>query len=164
MQCAWFSPTKDTVAGEPVAAKVALPSARHVYDLRERKYLGSVTEIATRLRWGRANFFMALPYEIKGVELGLSSDRPAPGQVLSAQVRLQIPPQCAERHAVCVEITDPQGQQALWGRQVVVLSGGAGQVQVPIAHNAAPGKWTLRATELFSGKSAEAAWTVLTAP
>jgi len=164
MKCAWFSPDKDTSAGEPVPAKVTLPEARHVYDLRAQKYLGNVTEINTALRWGRANFFMALPYEIKGVEVALSSAEPKPGQVITADIRLQIPAQAKERHAVWVEITDPQGQDALWGRQVVILNNGAAQVQVPVAYNDAPGKWTLRATELFSNKSAEASWSIAGAP
>ena len=103
---------------------------------------------------------MALPYEIKGVDLKLSSDQPAPGQALTADIRLQIPEQSKERHAVYVEIMDPQGANLLWGRMVVITNGGAGQVQIPVAYNDAPGKWTLRATELFSNKSAEATWNV----
>jgi hypothetical protein len=160
MQCAWFSPTSDTEAGEPVAAQVTLPAARHVYDLRAQKYLGRVTQIHTRLRWGRANFFLALPYKIEGIEVRLSSRTPAPGQALSAAVRLGVPPGGQERHAVYVEAIDPQGQPAEWASQVVVLSGGSGQVRLPIAYNDAPGQWRLRVTELFSNQSAEATWAV----
>jgi len=160
MECAWFSPQTGTVAGEPVAAQVTLPAARHVYDLRARKYLGQVRQVSTRLRWGRANFFLALPYPMKGIELSLSPSTPRPGQLLTATIRLKIPPQAKERHAVFVEAIDPQGQLTAWGQQVVVLKGGSGRVRVPVAYNDPPGRWRLRATELFSHQAAEATWTV----
>lgn len=160
MECAWFSPETGTIAGEPVAAKVTLRSPRHVYDLRAQKYLGKVTQFPTRLRWGRANFFLALPYRIEGVELHLSPSWPRPGQILKATIRLKIPPSARERHAVFVEVIDPQGRPAAWGQQVVVLKGGSGQVQLPVAYNDPPGQWRLRATELFSQQAAEASWTV----
>jgi len=61
---------------------------------------------------------------------------------------------------VWVEVIDPGGRKPLWGQQVVLLADGSGQVQVPVAYNDMPGKWRLRATELFSGKSDEASWVV----
>ncbi|MGO8752658.1 MAG: beta-galactosidase trimerization domain-containing protein [Thermoguttaceae bacterium] len=160
MQCEWFSPKSGTVAGEPVAAKIVFPAARHVYDLRAGKYLGSVTRVDARLRWGRASFFLAIPYEIKVPQIGLSEAAPAPGRTIAASVRLDVPADVPERHAVWVEITDPQGQQPLWGQQVLVLNHGSGQVQIPVAYNDLPGLWRIRVTELFSQQSAEAAWTV----
>lgn len=159
MQCEWFSPKTGTEAGPPVAAMVTFPFPQHVYDLRAGKYLGKVTQIHTQLRWGRANFFLAIPYQIKGVNLTLSA-APRAGQTLTATIRLRIPPNVRERHAVFVEVTDPKGHEAEGSRQVIILNGGSGQVQIPVAYNAMAGKWRLRATELFSGKSAEAMWAV----
>ncbi|MBI3921993.1 MAG: beta-galactosidase trimerization domain-containing protein [Armatimonadetes bacterium] len=160
MQCAWFSPTAGTEAGEPVAAKVTLPSARHVYDLRTRKYLGKVTEVNPRLRWGRASFFLALPYRIGGVDVKLSSKTPKPGQILTADLHLRIPSPSRERHAVYVEVLDPRGQPAEWSGKALVLHGATGRVQVPIAYNDSRGTWRLRATELFSNQTGEATWSV----
>ncbi len=160
MQCAWFSPRGGTVAGAPVPAKITLPAAQHVYDLRAHKYLGEVARVDTALRWGRASFFLALPYPIKGTRVELSSAAPAAGEVLTASVRLDIPATATEKHAVWVEVTDPRGQHPLWGRQVLMLAGGAGEVQLPVAFNDLPGQWKIKATELFSGQAAEATWTV----
>ncbi len=160
MQGAWFSPKSGTTAGAPVAVKLTLPSPRHVYDLRAHKYLGNVATVDTKLRWGRANFFLALPYQIKGVDLSLTPSAPAPGTVVTASIRLRVPANVAEKHAVWVEVIDPDGQRPLWGRQVVMLEHGAGKVQFPVAFNEKPGQWKIEATELFSNQSAEAAWTV----
>jgi len=160
MQCAWFSPKAGTLAGASMPAKITLTSPRYVYDLRAGKCLGKVTSIGTKLRWGRASFFLALPYEIKGVSLKLSSETPGPGQAVTASLRLRAPAKAGEKHAVWVEVTDPKGQQPFWGQRVAMLDGGSGQVQFPVAYNDVPGKWQVKATELFSGQSAEAAWTV----
>jgi len=160
MQCEWFAPKAGTSAGEPVAARIRLPAPRHVYDLRAGNHLGNVTEIEARLRWGRANFYLITACEIKTPQVGLSSTTPAPGQTITASIRLDVPAGVLERHAVWVEITDPQGQRPLWGQQVVVLERGAGQVQIPIAYNDLPGKWRIRATELFSNRSADASWDI----
>jgi hypothetical protein len=79
---------------------------------------------------------------------------------VTASIRLRVPANAAEKHAVWVEVIAPDRQRPLWGRQVVVLDHGAGKVQVPVACNETPGQWKIGATELFSNQSAEAAWTV----
>lgn len=160
MKCEWFNPKSGTAAGQPVAATVTLAAPRHVYDLRGRKYLGQVSQIDTRLTWGRANFYLVIGYEIPKPEVSVSNPTPAAGQTLTASIRMNLPAGAAERHAVWVEILDPQNQRPLWGRQVVLLEHGAGQVQIPIAYNDLPGTWRVKVTELFSNQSAEAGWTI----
>jgi len=156
----WFAPKSGTLAGEPEAARVTLPRDAHVYDLRAGKYLGSTDHMNTKLRWGRASFFMALPYKIPALEVAATPRNPEPDDLVTASINLRLPRRADEKFAVWTEVVDPDGNRPLWGQQVVMLDGGAGQVQVRVAHNDAPGRWRLIATELFSGQSAEAAWTV----
>jgi beta-galactosidase len=160
MQCVWFNPKSGTIAGPPVAARITLPSPRHVYDLRAGKYLGRITTLDTRLRWGRANFFLALPYQINGLRLSLSPSAPSPGAKLTASLRLGVPRDVSEKYAVWLEITDPDGHRPLWGQKLAILSKGTGEAAFPVAYNDPPGKWRLRATELFSKASAESTWTL----
>jgi hypothetical protein len=160
MQCAWFSPTAGTVAGVPQAARVILPEPRYVYDLRRGKYLGRTAEIETSLRWGRANFFLALPERIGEVDLQLSSLEPAPGTVLRAEITVAGVGQSGARQAVYAEVLDPDGHPAEWGNRTLVLENGHGSLSLPVACNAEPGRWRLRVTELFSQESGEAAWRV----
>jgi hypothetical protein len=160
MRCPWFNPKSGMTAGEPVAAKIVLPAARHVYDLRAGRYLGSVARIDARLRWGRANFYLLAPREIAAPQIRLSTATPTPGQTIAATVTSGTLAGDVQRYALWMEITDPQGQRPLWGQQVLVLRRGAGQVQLPVAYNDLPGRWRIRATELFSGRWAEAAWQI----
>ena len=160
MRNAWFAPKGGTTAGAPVAARLALPSPAHVYDLRAHAYLGQVSRVETELRWGRANFFAVMPYKIGPLQVSLSTTTPKPGQPLTANLVVDVPAQSKEKQAVHVEVIDPTGNKPLWGRQPVLLPGGRGKVEFLPAFNDQPGTWTVRATELFSGQSAQATWTV----
>jgi len=160
MRNAWFSPTGDTIAGPAVPVRMALPKALHVYDLRAQKYLGKVDKLDTKLRWGRASFFMALPYKIGATDVTLAPATPKAGQPLTATIKVGVPAGAKEKLAVYVEVIDPAGNKPLWGRQPLVVENGKATYQVPVAFNDQPGKWTVRATELFSREAAEASWTV----
>jgi hypothetical protein len=160
MQCDWFSPTAGTLAGAPQPARITLPTPRYVYDLRQGKYLGHTAEIETSLRWGRANFFLAVPERLGAVEVQLSSPQPSPGALLQAQVTLAGAGQGGARQAVYAEVIDPDGNPAAWGGRTLILENGHGRMSVPVAYNAEPGRWRLRVTELFSHASTEATWRV----
>lgn len=160
MKNAWFAPKGGVVAGAPVPAHMTLTAPAHVYDLRAHKYLGKVSSLDTKLRWGRANFFAAMPYKIGPTQISLSTATPKSGQPFTATIAVDVPAKSAERQAVYVEVIDPAGDKPFWGRQPVLLQGGKGSVQLLPAFNDQPGKWTVRATELFSGQSAQASWTV----
>jgi hypothetical protein len=160
MENAWFSPKSGTVAGEPVPTRIELPAPLHVYDLRARRHLGKVSRIDTKLLWGRASFFLAVPYAIPEPKVALSTSDPKPGEPVTASISLALPAGAKEQFATWVEVTDPHGNRPLWGRQVVLLNGGKGQAQFPTAYNAAPGKWKVEVTELFGNQSAEAGWSV----
>jgi len=160
MRCAWFNPTSGTLAGEPVQARITAPAGMHIYDLRAGKYLGEVAEIPATLRWGRANFYALVPYRLQGLKVSVSSQRPQPGAMITATVQLDVPATSRAKHAVWLQVVDPAGNEPLWGQRVVLLERGTGQARFTVAHNDAPGAWKVRATELFSGQTAEASWTV----
>jgi hypothetical protein len=160
MEAEWFTPTRGTAAGEPQPVRVSFAEPMHVYDLRAHRYLGMRKNLRTSLRWGRASFYLALPYPIGKLGVSLADAAPAPGKAVSADLSLRLPAGSPETFAAWVQVFDPAGNEQVWGRQVVMLTGGKGQVQVARAFNDAPGTWRLRATELFSNQSTEATWTV----
>ncbi len=160
MQCKWFNPQSGTVAGEPVQASIDLPRDCHVYDLRAGKYLGKTNHVDATLRWGRANFYAALPYRLEGPQLAFSSTTPEAGTELKATVSLEAPRSSRAKHAVWVEVVAPDASAPFWGQRVLLLENGTGEVVLPIAYNDATGRWRVRATELFSGQTAEATYTI----
>ena len=160
MESKWFGPTTGTIGGAPVAARIELPAARHVYDLRAGRYLGSVSRIDTRLNWGRASFYCALPYEIPAPTVAVSEETPEPGEAVTVTLRLPVPRGSTAKHALWVEVTDPEGGKSFWGQRVLLLEDRPVRVRFPVAHNDVPGRWLVTATELFSGRSGQAGWTV----
>lgn len=159
MRNAWFNPTSGTIAGEPVAAVLTVPAGYHVYDLRAGRYAGEVEHLEASLRWGRANFYALLPYRLQGLSVALSSATPEPGP-LTVTVGLDVPASSRAKQAVFLQVIDPAGAEPQWGRRVMLLERGTGETTFTVAHNDLPGQWRVRATELFSGESAEAAWTI----
>ena len=139
-------------------AKVVLPEARYVYDLRRHKALGRVRELRTDVAVAQANFFLVTPYPLGKQVLTLSTPTPARGSTLGVTVSLGLPADAKASHAIAIEVTEPGGEMPLWGRQTVILPGGRGSVQIPIAHNDAPGTWRVRVRELFTGLTSEASW------
>jgi len=160
MQNAWFSPKSGTVGGAPVPAQIMLRTPKHVYELRSHKYLGRTDRVGTDLQWGRAAFYLALPYEIGKLDVSVSPSPPQPGEAITAAISLGVPQGANEKFAVWVQATDPSGAEVLWARQVVLLQEGEGTVQLPIAHNDAAGTWRVKVTELFSNQSAEGQWVI----
>lgn len=158
MRNAWFGPTSGTIAGPPVPARITFPRPYVVYDLRSGKCLGRVSALDTKLRWGRASFFLALPYQPKTLTVALGGATPQAGKPVTATIKLDVPAQAKGKHAVYVQVFAPAGDSPLWGRQVVLLKNGQATVQFPVAYNDQPGQWKIKATELFSKLTAEASW------
>jgi len=160
MDVKFFGEDATAQPGARRQAKIVLPESRYVYDLRRGKSLGRVHQVRTALLVGRANFFAALPVPLAGVKLRAASATPERGERLDVEISLNLPVPTRATHVVHVEVIDPNGKTAPWGQQVVLLPHGKGQVSVPIAWNDAPGRWRLRATELFSRRTGEVSWTV----
>ena len=158
MRCAWFNPKGGTLAEAPKPASIMLPERMVVYDLRAGKSLGRVSHFTTTLRQGRASFFLIQPYSIRDVDVDVTTGQP--GGLMTAAVTAAVPRDAAARQAVLVEVVDPEGRKPAWGRRVLILENGRGEARFPIAYNAQPGKWTVTAKELFSGKQDRDSWRV----
>ncbi len=158
MRCAWFNPKGGTLAEPPREARITLPEKMVVYDLRSGKNLGRVQDFTTTIRQGRASFFLIQPYPIRGVDVEVTPG--LPGGTTTARISASVPKDAAARQAVLVEVTDPHGAKPAWGRRVLILENGRGEVSYPVAFNAQPGQWTVTAKELFSGKQDRDSWRV----
>ena len=153
---------EDGLARDAAGRKVTvtLPEKLHVWSLRDGKGLGRETRFDTTVAEGRANFFAAAPYRIGGVKLRADSATPQPGTMLNVNVAVDVPKDAKATHVVQVEVIDPAGAVADWGKQVVLLPAGKGAVSLPMAWDEQPGTWRLRARELWTGKTDECSWKV----
>jgi hypothetical protein len=131
--------------------------ARHVYNIKTRESLGSVSEFPVSLIKARANFFAFLPEAAQPPAIDFGSADSAPGTVLSPTITL---PGSSGPRALKLHHTGPNDHQATWLVDHVVIEGGQGKVTVPFALNDAKGQWTLRAEDILTGTSTTATVTL----
>ncbi|MCX7597940.1 MAG: beta-galactosidase [Armatimonadetes bacterium] len=144
-------------AGPRETAVLALPAARHVYDLRANKYWSKAAKVAVEIIPARATFLALSPTQLGGPKVSLSKPAAAPGEVLVATVAA---PGAGGQVAVKLALTKPDGTRANWLPQYVISGPKGVKVSVPVAYNDPEGRWLLTATELFSAKESQVGFVV----
>ncbi len=144
-------------AGEDGPATTILPRPRHVYDLRNDRYLGETDQIAGELRVGFANLYALSDEAIGEVVLDLRGPV-APGQTLEGVVRVRGRGQGLL--PVKLRVFRPDGTEQAWPRRELIVQDGVADVEIPIAYNAQSGTWRVTAREVLSSQTAEAEFTV----
>lgn len=141
---------------------VRFPRTFTVCDINEGTSLGRTAEIQARIRSGYARFYALLPAEEPAASCVLSSSvvhRPeAFTLTIGPETTGSIPPGL---RAYYLQLFDPGGTEARWARQVILADETGKGVPLNAACNDAPGRWTIVATALLGGKSAQTHYEVL---
>lgn len=154
----WRTGRTDLVAlsresGRREEVALALPEARHVYDLRRRRYLGPGTAASAEVIPCRATFFALTPERAAAPEVRL----PAPAAERGRVVRLALAvPGADGTRAVLVRVWRPDGSEAEPFRQVAMVGPEGAEVPLPFAYNDPEGAWRVTAAELFTGETVAA--------
>ena len=137
------------------ARRVTLPfpTARHVYDLREKEYLGSSGRLHATLEAGQPKMYAVLPYQVEDL-LVTGPNRVRRGELVRVQLKVQATSDSVGSHAARVEVTFPNGRQPEYLAQTIDLPRGQGSFPFVPALNAPAGDWKVRITEAISGKQA----------
>jgi beta-galactosidase len=139
-------------SGTREPATVVLPEAKHVYDLRNRDYLGHVTRFETEIIPFRASFFALCDAQTPAPSIVAQPAGVARGQVANVSISV---PGATGLHAF--RLTAKAGSADLdWLDQVVIAGAQPVQIQVPVAFNDPTGEYQISALELFSNQSFEA--------
>jgi len=145
------------VGGVGKTIAVTLPEARHIYNLRERKYLGQKRTFTAAVRPARATFCVLTGRQVPTAAITLNPSSASPGQVVSAALRV---PGAEGKHALRIRATTPDGNPAEWLDQVVIVGRESEAIAIPIAFNDPLGKWTISAIDLYSNEAVTATLTV----
>lgn len=140
----------------PQDLTIQLPEERHVYDLRDRKYLGQTREFSAAIGPARATFFALLPWKAEEFAASLDKSKAKAGEVVELKLSLANAVGKPGMTSAYVLGSDGTGRELPYLRDVVLLKNGEGAFRFPIPFNQQPGKLTLRATELISGETVEA--------
>jgi hypothetical protein len=136
--------------GDAEKTTIMLPERRHVYDLRQRQYLGAVSEFETTILPRRATFFALTPAAVPAMDVTLPSRTATRGQVLQLSLKA---PKADGLRAALVQVSRPDGSDVEALRRVVLVDRAGATCWLPIACNDPAGKWTVRAVELFSNEA-----------
>ena len=143
--------------GPTETARIELPAARFVYDLRTKKALGQTASFETRIVAGRPSWYALLLREAADVALGIKPKPAAAGTVPVAHLSAR--PGEGLR-ALRLQATRPDGTAADWLDQVVLVGELGADVPLPIAFNDPVGRWRVTATDLYTGRASEATFEV----
>ena len=143
----------DVKAGAP-DVRMGLASPLHVYDLLEQKDLGETNSVAFRAEPGKGRLFALYPYRIQKLTLGLAPGYRR-GGTLQYQMELTVSDGEPGTHIVHLQVTDPDRKEAGFYTCNIPLVKGAHVGLLPLALNMKPGSWTIRATEVASGITAD---------
>ena len=143
--------------GEEQRGSVQMPGAFHAYDLRTKKRLTPARSIPISILPNRPTWVALAPSPLPPVRLRLSADRGARGDTLTLTATA---PGAAGLHAVYVEVSTPSGDKAEWLGGELMVDGRGTPCALPIAFTDPLGKWTVTATDLYTGKTTTATYTV----
>jgi len=144
-------------AGMAESASLNFEQPLYVYDIKKRKDLGRQQTVSLSITPYRAMFYAISPQPLKPVQLNVAVSKVAPGSVQQAVVKSALP---EGSQAVKVWVTMPDGKPADWADTVVVTGGQGATVDVPVAYNDPKGAWTVHATELYTGVTTTATFSV----
>jgi len=142
--------------GTAETAELRLPRPLYVYDLKARKYLGKQQAVSLEITPFRAQFYVLAPQPPRPVTL-----KAVPSLTTGGVQQVTMTSSLAEgQQAVKVQVKLPDGSVADWVCPTVVTDKRGVVVDVPVAHNDPKGRWTVSATDLYTGATATARFMV----
>ena len=141
-----------------VPVTVHLPQPMYVYEMRTgRRSEGPTNKFETGVRAYWPSLLVISERKLNAPVLT------APGNVAKRGRLFQLTatiPDAQGMHSLKLRALTPDGKNAPWFPQSVVVEDGTAKIDLPIAYNEQPGKWTLTATDLYTGKSAVSSFVV----
>jgi len=132
--------------GQRQQVTVSRPEEMHVYDLRDRVYVGKTGRWMNQIIPSRARFFALLPERCPApkVEYPESAAR---GERLRLRISV---PGARGWHALKLEARTPDGVALEWWERTVLVRDKPEEVTLPVAYNDPTGMWTITLTDTFS--------------
>ncbi|MFO7947152.1 MAG: beta-galactosidase [Armatimonadota bacterium] len=138
---------------------VTMPRAGHLYDLRAGEYLGHTDTDETLMAPGYCRMYSLLPYKVTDVQVTPRATTEEPGGMVAYRVKVMTEGGQPGLHVFRVAVTGPDGQMEHYGTQITTPDG-SGDAGFRLALNDTPGTWTITATDVATGTTGSATFTV----
>ncbi len=133
---------------KPQVRTVNLDGSYHIYDLLERKYLGSGDKFDYEFGPTTQSAFVLIPYKVEKPTAKLQQQ----GSQLTADITANAQTNSWADHHYYVELIQPDGKANPAYTEVVFGKANQAQYQCTLPQNAAKGEWQLRVTEILTGE------------
>ena len=131
---------------------VNLPQSKNLYNLRENKHMGHARRFEVAVEPARPALLLTAKEPLPAPEIDMHTEHVSRGGIARASVSV---PGANGAHAVKLRLRMPDGGQASWFSQSVLTNSKKRDVEFPIAFNARPGTWTVKAIDLYTGQTDE---------
>jgi len=140
--------------GDGLDCKLKFDTTGHIYDIREKKYLGYGNEMKANIYPCEAKVYAVMPYRLKDVTLKISGEVDR-GAELTMKVSVKPEGKFSgkPRSNINFEFYNPDGEEIEYYNRNLMLDGVQGQVSIKFALNDQPGTWRIKATDTVSGLS-----------
>ena len=134
-------------AGTPQQARVQMPGAWHVYNLRTRQHTAPARSITVAVPPNRATFLVMTPKPVPKVTLRLSAVAVQRGGVLRLTAAV---PGADGLHAVRLRVQTPDRTPAPWLDRELMVDVKGTPCDLPVALNDPRGTWRVEATDVYT--------------
>lgn len=139
--------------------KITFPRQTHLYDIREKSYLGKISETQTQIAPGCAKIYALLPYQVKDIEIN-ATDNIKAGQKFDYQFQLTATADKLANHVVRIEIYNPKGKLIKHYSRNELTKAGFFKGSFKSALNDSAGTWKLKAIDIISKISSEKTFSI----
>ncbi|OGV52756.1 MAG: hypothetical protein A2017_15065 [Lentisphaerae bacterium GWF2_44_16] len=138
-------------------ATVIFPEASHIYDMREKKYLGFTDKVEVEMTPSQAKVLAMLPKQIESIDLKLSKAEKLKGGD-NVNYEFFITPSLSS--VARLEVTNPDGMKIPYYAKNILFDGKYSGI-IPLSFNEKAGEYTIQIEEVVSGKTATGKFTVI---
>jgi len=129
--------------------KVYLLRKNHIYNVRERKYLGYTDKFQTEIEPGVAQFYSLLPYKVEGIEIDLPESL-SQGDELKYSINLKATEE-PETHIFHISIINLQGKELSYYADNLISKRGKYKGKITLALNEEPGTYQFKVRDIATG-------------
>ena len=152
-------------AVEPVGVKVSFPAKGYVRELFTETDYGLTDQVDALFKPTTLLLYSWSPYRVDGIDLALSKQSAAPGDVISYEVALKSEA-AMSTHTLHLGVFDPDGEDLSPSRESkpyshnITAPGGKAKGVIPLALNDKKGTWKIQIKDLVSGATTETTFAV----
>ncbi|MBO4304735.1 MAG: hypothetical protein J6A21_09145, partial [Lentisphaeria bacterium] len=135
------------------------PVKGHLYDLRKGKYLGKTDRVTCRIPNADAVLYGVYPGKIRELDIRMPASLKT-GSDLKAALEAKMEEGAPGKRVFYLQILDPSGKAAYGMDRCLVAKDGKADFSFRMAFNDPEGIWTLKATDVLTGLTAERKFTL----